>query len=459
MSVEANPAAAAAAARGARLALLCVVVITAAVMLPVCFNGFVLWDDPITVACNAQMAPMTWRSVRFWWTGPVLDLYAPLTYTVWGVISLAAHVPTDAVSGISQDPLPYHVANLVCHVGATAALFAILLRLVRRPWAAAAGALVFGVHPIQVETVAWVTALNGGLCAALGLAAVWQYLRFTDADAPRARRAARYACATVLLALALLAKPSGVVFAPIAAAIDLVMLRRPWRRVGAALAPWFALAGGAALLASRVQAQARFDVVYPWLDRVLVSGDTLVFYAGKVLCPWRLGIVYGRTPTVAVNGPWIYYECLGVVAAAALLARYRPLGVLAGAAVFVLGMLPVIGLFRFTFQSLFSSVADRYAYVPMAGVALAAAWLLARPWYGASGRRARAIGLGCALVLALLIGLTERQIRTWRDSQSLFAQSNLVHPRPAMARWPGTLRWSPRHEEKRTLSGELEGPR
>src|SRR5690349_22549703 len=79
-----------------------VVLLTAAVMSPVCFNRFVLWDDPCTVACNAQLAPVTWAAIRFWWTGPVIGLYAPLTYTAWGLISLVAQVPTDPVTGISQ---------------------------------------------------------------------------------------------------------------------------------------------------------------------------------------------------------------------------------------------------------------------------------------------------------------------------------------------------------------------
>jgi protein O-mannosyl-transferase len=141
--------------------------------------------------------------------------------------------------------------------------------------------------------------------------------------------------------------------------------------------------------------------------------------------PVWLGVDYGRTPAYIETHDWAYYTWLVPAAVLALLVNYRaPRPLLAGVLVFVIALLPVLGFVDFHFQA-FSTVADRYLYVSMLGVALCAAWALSRPWCREPARRRRVALAGAGLLLTLGV-LAYVQAGYWRDTETLTRNTGRV---------------------------------
>ena len=187
-------------------------------------DGFAPYDDELTIRDNPRMNPARFTSegVLWYWNNPAMSLYAPLTYTVWGAIATGSRVHGADPTEFILDAGNFHVASLLLHVASVLLVFIILRRLLKRPWPAAAGALLYALHPLQVETVAWASGLKDLLASALSLATIWFYLRAVtpaspaleamDSDeAPSSRiDFASYALAIVCFVLALLAKSSAM---------------------------------------------------------------------------------------------------------------------------------------------------------------------------------------------------------------------------------------------------------
>src|SRR5688572_10567248 len=123
------------------------------VMAPLCGHEFTNWDDDKTVRGNPDFNPPSLAGVMRYWREPFMDLYVPVTYVVWAGVAAVAHEP-----GKGLDPHVFHTFNVLLHAANAAIAFLLLRRLVGadRTSAAFAGAALFAVHPVQVETVAWV---------------------------------------------------------------------------------------------------------------------------------------------------------------------------------------------------------------------------------------------------------------------------------------------------------------
>jgi protein O-mannosyl-transferase len=140
-------------------------------------HAFVYWDDHETIAHNDDFVRPTLAGVlRYWWT-PRQELYIPVTYTFWGVLAFVSERDDGTL-----DPRVYRAANLALHATSAGLVFLILRRLVTSDLAALAGALLFAVHPVQVESVAWTSGAKDLLSGALSLAAILLYLRASDAE-------------------------------------------------------------------------------------------------------------------------------------------------------------------------------------------------------------------------------------------------------------------------------------
>ena len=451
-------------ADAAPLALL--LLATLAALWPVCRNQFVRWDDHAIIYQNPTLNPPTLADLRIWWTTPHQRLYTPVAYTIWGLLAWLAHVPPDPKTGIALDPHVFHTANLMLHLVTSMVAYFLLKRLVGQRWPAAAGAMVFAVHPVQVESVAHASGIQGLLCGLFSLTAVLLYLRAivpgaaTDVQGPplEASRISEaplfnanirtspvcdaasgespstnlfhpgiYLLATLALILALLSKPPAMTVPILAAVLQVVFLRRRPTEAIRFLWPWFLLAMPCAIIVRVIQKSPRFDVPIPFYDRPLIAGYTVAFYLWKIVLPWRLGIVYPRAnPPELISGDAIYYTWLVPAALTVLLwERRRTCRPLVAAALwFVAALLPVLGFTHFDFQ-IYSTVADRYLYLPMFGVALAAGWVLSQPW---SLARPRLTGLTCAVLISVLGVRSFFQTLVWHDTNSLFRNAHAVNP-------------------------------
>jgi Tfp pilus assembly protein PilF len=440
---------------GGRLALaagIAVALLTLLVFARCVRFDFVNWDDPLNVVYNPHYKTITGSSIGYFWTHAHFELYMPLTFTLWALGALAGRVPAvlgafpPAASEAPFSPAPFHLLNVVLHAGSAVAVFALLLRLSRRfgggeaenlprrVLASAAGALLFALHPLQVECVAWVTGGNNVVSGFFGLWALYAYLAYAEVDG-RGKAAARFTLATVLYVLALLGKPTAASLPLVAFVLETLVLRRPWRRWAPGLALWVALAAAEALVTRASSASSRSaDIVLPLWGRPFIVGDALAFYLGKLLWPYPLSVDYGHHPTrVVLASWWGYVTWLVPAAVGILLWRLRPRlrWVGAGGLLFVAATLPVLGIVPF-YVHRYSTVADRYVYVGLLGPALALAWAV---WAasGSAARLRRPAFATAAMVLAVLAVRTVAQTGVWRDTTALFSHALAFNPRSVAA--------------------------
>jgi cytochrome c-type biogenesis protein CcmH/NrfG len=404
-----------------------IVLLSLASLWPVLICAFGGWDDDLNVTANPWLNPPSWRGVARYWRAPAADLYVPVTYTTWSFVAVVS--PRDEIGRLSARG--FHLVNLVAHVCAAICVFEILRRCARsaRPpldklgteppaiAAAAIGALVFALHPVQVEPVAWVAGLKDVLAGALALGGIALFV------CDERRTVARSGATTIAFALALLAKPSAVVGPVIALLVDVLVLRRALRRSVLSLLPSLALA--AVIIFAARHAQPAGQVAAPPLwQRLFIAGDALTFYLGKLLWPVKLGVDYGRTPQSALSSPFIWTMWLIPAALVALAAwwaqRHRDALPLVAILAFIAGVGPVLGIVPFDFQA-YSTVADHYLYLAMLGPAMVVMWLVAR-------RPIRITWVFCSIAIVLLAALSFRQTWTWRDSLSIAQQAARVNP-------------------------------
>lgn len=404
--------------------------LAAAVLWPVCVHEFTDWDDEINVTQNPHLNPPTAQGLLFFWGHSYEKLYAPLTYTAWWVLARVARLDAPDAHGIWLDPYVFHAANLLAHLTATLAAYHLLLRLSGRRWPAFAGALLFAIHPVQVEAVAWVTGMKDVLCGLLSLLSLWQYVLFAQ-SAPgadgRNRRRMHYAFATTLLIAALLAKPSAVTVPLLAAVLDRWILRRPWKAIARALLPWMAIVCVFVLIGMMTQ-HAPANYAGPVWARPIIAADALAFYLYKIIFPLKLGVLYDEAPkTVLIHAwGWAVWTIPLAVLVAAYLYRRRSNWLFASVVLLCVAPLPVLGLVSFEFEQ-FSTVADRYIYVAMLGPAVALTFLLR------SGRGTKWLAAVCAVWLAALGVRAYSQTKTWQDTTSVFRNAVAVNPNSAAA--------------------------
>src|SRR5437870_8564095 len=165
--------------------------ITIIVFWRVATNDFTYWDDLGTIHHNPRLNPPTVQNLLWYWGHSELGLYIPVTYTVWGVLAAEARLDEPDEFGIALDPSPFHETSLIVHVGSVLLVFAILRRVSGRDGPSFVGALLFAIHPLQTEAVAWASGLKDVLFGFFALLAIWEYLRFLDENTQIGRASCR----------------------------------------------------------------------------------------------------------------------------------------------------------------------------------------------------------------------------------------------------------------------------
>jgi tetratricopeptide (TPR) repeat protein len=373
------------------------------VYFPAMRGGF-LWDDDAHVT-SVALRPLhgLWR---IWFEAGATQQYYPVLHTafwfehrLWG-----------------DSPVGYHAANAALHAAAAWLLF-VVLRELSFP-APRLAALVFALHPVCVESVAWISEEKNTLSAVFYLASALLYLRF-DAT----RRRGLYSWALALFVLALLTKS---VTATLPAALLLVFWwrrgRLGWRPDIVPLLPWLAIGAAAGLFTAWVEAKfigaegADFSFSAP--ERLFLAGRAIVFYLRTLVWPANLMFIYPRW-SLGAGTPW---PCLSLVSVLALLGLLvararRDRGPLAGFLFFAGTLFPALGFVN-VYPFLFSFVADHFQYLASIGVLVPAAWAIGR----LAGRVAPGAGRAC-LLLAVPVALgtlSWRQCRIYRDSETLY---------------------------------------
>lgn len=395
---------------------------------PICRFSFVNVDDAKNIFANPYLLPIDHQRLGYFWSHGYYSLYMPLTYMLWGWLARIAPLPAGVAvpsSGTAYvDPAVYHTASLILHVLNTGLAFVLLRRIGVRTVAAAAGALLFAVHPVQIESVAWVTGMNnltGGLFSLLALIGYVQWGQ-SEGKAPALRRL-YVTLATVAFCLALLAKPTSAAVPFLALALEWGVLRRARSRWLPIIALWLALVA-ACLTAARIAASySNQFVLSPLWGRPFLIGDELAWYAARLLFPRVSYVNFGRTIPIVLGHWWGYVTWLVPAAIGLLLWRAGEKARLPrlAALVFVAAVLPTLGLVPFYSQA-FSTVADRFLYLAMLGPAILVAWLLTKFDFRP------VVALPVMLFILAVAVRTSFQLPIWRDTYSLAISGVTANP-------------------------------
>jgi hypothetical protein len=387
----------------------------ATVYLPALQGGFINWDDPDYVTANPHIRTLGWSTVTWALTTFTAANWHPLTW-----LSLAVD---HRLHGL--DPAGYHLTNAALHVANSVLVLLVLRGLTGALWRSAAVAALFGLHPLHVESVAWVAERKDVLCAFFWLLAMAAYVGWVRGRSWRA-----YGIVVVTTSLALLSKPMAVTLPLALLLLDWWPLRRlSWRSTAEKL-PLLAFAAGASVatfVAQRTEGAVAIDPI-PFPARLANAVVAYVRYLALTVWPSRLAPWYSHS---AVEGPplspWSVAGAagllVGITALAFATARRRPY-LAVGWLWYVVTLLPVIGLVQVGRQAM----ADRYTYLPLIGIFIAIAWGIADL---ARWERAPVRALGAAAVGVLLLGLgalSFRQTRIWHDSITLWAYTARVNP-------------------------------
>ena len=381
---------------------------TFAVYAPVRYFDFVNFDDPEFVRDNPHVrGGLTFEGLT--WAGTSGES------ANWFPVTRLSHLLDAQLFGMRAGP--HHIANVLFHGLAALLLFAFLDRATGARWPSAFVAFLFAVHPLHVESVAWVAERKDLLCAVFWFLALLAYVRYTERPA-----AGRYLLVLLPFALGLMAKPMIVTLPFVMLLLDVWPLRR---RPGVLeKIPFFALSAAGAMIAYVAQRHSGAVGVlaaFPFGQRVENAVVSSVVYIVKMLWPTRLAVFYPYPSDIP-----LWQAGLAAVALTGIsilvLRSFRACPYLAvGWLWYLVTLAPVIGLVQIGAQAR----ADRYMYVPMVGLSIMLAWGVADLVRRAPRARPAAAVLAAAACLCCAV-VAAAQVQHWRNSQSLFEHALAV---------------------------------
>ncbi|MCL4216958.1 MAG: tetratricopeptide repeat protein [Candidatus Hydrogenedentes bacterium] len=385
------------------------VVFVAAVLFfsPVLTAGFLNWDDPFHLLTNENVQSLSLANLRAIFTTTLEGAYMPVT-----VLSYAIEY---AMAGYS--PWIYHATNLLLHAVTSVLVLFLGLRLRLPLMGALIAALVFALHPIHVESVAWISDRKGMLSTCFATASLLAYAGFAEE-----RKKQQYTLTGVFLMLALLSKPIAVPIPATYLVIDWLM-KRPWsRRMLLEKAPFLALAGVIAVVTVLAEGAEGGMELAPNAETPprLLWFWCVAWYPIKFFLPFKLSPLYVMPPPGEhyLSAPllWLSPVFIGALLLAAFAASNKTRWPLFGVAFYVLTIAPVA---RFVPLGAML-VADRYMYLPSLGFCL---------MLGAGVLALRALPLptkaltAATAVLLILVGAAGfRQAMFWHDSTTLWTR-------------------------------------
>ena len=436
--------------RGIKLLPLVIFSLTLAAFLPAIQNGFVNWDDDHMIYENPYYRGLSWTQISWMFTTFHMGHYQPLSWLSLGLDYLVWEM----------EPFGYHLTSLVLHAANAVLFYFLALRLLhltevknsgetRLRIAAGFSALIFSVHPLRVESVAWVTERRDVLSGFFLLSCVLCYLRAVLASS-RTEYKQWLSIAVVIYAFSLLSKAVGMTL-PV---LLLIMDVYPLGRLAGGPAKWFtvenrklwweklpffilALVTGVIALNAQSHAAALKNLGdHGLLSRLVQAIYGLGFYLWKTIAPLRLSPLY-ELPVHFSAADWnVLLSASAVLMVTVILfavRRWWP----AGLAVWVcygIALAPMLGVA----QSGVQLVADRYSYLPCLGLAMLAGAAIVYPWkFPESGRIRNWVFLSASAVAAAIVLsagiLTWRQTQVWHDSETLWRHVLEIDPKASVA--------------------------
>lgn len=420
---------------------LTLIVITMVAFWKVLDHHFVNYDDNLYVTDNRHVQEgLTWEGVSWAFTATHASNWHPLTWL--------SHMFDCQNFGLH--PFGHHLTSLLLHIGNTLFIFLVFRRMTKAVWQSAFVAALFALHPLHVESVAWISERKDVLSTFFWLLTVWAYIRYVERPG-----LGRYLTSLLTFAMGLLSKPMLVTLPFVLLLLDYWPLKRlandssrdeakgrtgrvanlnqrPFRLVREKV-PFLVLSGASCVVTFFAQhhggSVSSLDLV-PLGSRIANGLISYVAYIGKTVWPSNLAVLYPFTwdlPVWQTTGAGLFLICMSILVIR-LRGRfpYLPIGWF-----WYLGTLvPVIGLVQIGHQSM----ADRYTYVPHIGLFLMIAWCcadLSRHW----PYRKILLMTSTSIILVGLAVTTRIQASHWKDSITLFTHTSGVTENNALAHY------------------------
>jgi tetratricopeptide (TPR) repeat protein len=383
---------------------------------------FVSFDDDMYIFENPMtLGGLTARSVVWAFTSLEVCNWHPLTWF--------SHIIDVELYGVWAGG--HHITSVVIHIMNAILVFMLLYKATGETWKSALVAAVFALHPMHVESVAWVAERKDVLSMFFILLSMHAYRLFFI----KGQRTGWYIASLGAFLAALMAKPIAVVFPAILIAFDIWPLQRlrpstpVWKsiwKLTVEKAPFIILSAVSAVIAVIAQNQGgavtymeRFGL---W-DRITHAMTSYITYIYKMLIPTDLGLYYLHDTTTS---PGAYIPAALLLVAATVLAFrwiHKQPWFMSGWLIYLVALLPVIGIVQVGAQSM----ADRYAYIPMLGLSVIAIWSL-----GALTESNRTLRIAAQIMAVVVIAwytvLAQTQVQVWHDNQTLYSNTLRMDP-------------------------------
>jgi len=391
---------------------------------PVRHHDFLkLWDDDAYVTDNPHVRTgITLSSVRWAFTS--------FEQSNWHPVAWLSHMLDCQLFGLNAGA--QHLVNVLLHLVNVLLLFWILRKATGALWRSFFVAILFAVHPLNVETVAWIAQRKSLLSAFLSLLTLAVYGWYVHRSGWR-----RYLVVALAFALALMAKPMAVTLPVLLLLFDYWPLRRHaevgalqrWKQLALEKLPLLSMSAVSSILTETAQGAGgsvmRLSLL-PVSARLENAAISYIAYLGKIMWPARLSTYYPLRLSPPLGDAIASAVILIVISALALYLRRFPY-IVVGWFFFLISMVPVIGIVQVGFQGM----ADRYTYVPMIGLLIALVWTLADATQALPAPRIALTAAALFVAVALSV-TTSLYLRDWQNSVSLFAHARAAWGRPDM---------------------------
>ncbi|MBI4180145.1 tetratricopeptide repeat protein [bacterium] len=400
----------------------CLILLTGAVYSGISDLDFVDIDDRPYVTANAHvLGGLSMESIRW--------AFVAVHEANWHPLTWISHMADAAAFGL--DAKAHHLVNVGFHMANVLLLFLALRGMTGRTFESAFVAALFAVHPINVESVAWVSQRKTVLCGFFWMLTIWTYAGYT-------RHPSRigYAAVFAALALGLMAKPMLVSLPLVLLILDRWPLHRNRRAAALFLEkiPLFILSGISCAVTYIAQSAGgavadleRFSLSVRFANAAV----SYAAYLGHLVWPINLVFFYPLDPAGLTAGKMLgAAAALAAVTAVAMGIRRRAPYVLAGWAWYVITLVPVIGLVQVGGQAM----ADRYAYLPFIGIFIGVVWGVSDLLKERTGKKLVLAGIG-AVVLIFLAAGARQQVGCWKTSRALYDHALSVNPKNHLAHY------------------------
>lgn len=399
-----------------------------------------VWKDQELIVNNPSISPPTRKGFKDIWANPQDKSYTPVADSVLIALnrlsmdSNNAQLTPENESSFIPSPKNFHTFSLFLHILNTLLIFIVLGQLVKKPIASFLGAGLFAMHPLQVESVAWISSMNILLATTFSLFSIMFYLRYSRKQDSSNRNQKNpiyfYYAGTISFILGCLTNPA-IIFLPFAILIIEKLVPKEYsffapRKPMMPLIFWMFIALPFFIWTLNLQNYSVANVSI--FKRPLIAADAFTFYLYKILLPINIGPDYGHAPNKIFSQWWGYIAWLTPVAIFTSLLYWKNkirAWVAAGFSILILALLPYLGIYRFDFQAT-STVSDRFVYLGLLGLSTTVALII-------NSSRKFSTKIFVAAIIATFSFLSYRQLDIWSDNVALWEHTLKVNPESPIA--------------------------